>query len=101
MSSLDDALDYFKNNRLKVIGESARRENRAGRHQISAAPPIRDAPHPPLPSLPGSFWATSVAGVLAYEWRKPIPTSLKVIHARVIAQGACLAGLAALAAVEA
>ena len=58
-------------------------------------------PSAPTHTLPGTFWATSVAGVLAYEWSKPIPASLKVIHARVIAQGACLAGLAALAAVEA
>jgi len=42
-----------------------------------------------------------VASTLAWEWSKPIPTSLKVIHARVIAQGACLAGLACLATIEA
>ena len=54
-----------------------------------------------MPSPSGSFWATSVAAVLALEWSKPIPQSVKVIHARVYAQGAVLAGLAALAAVEA
>lgn len=31
-------------------------------------------------------WASAVGGVLAYQWSKPIPTSLKIIHARVYAQ---------------
>ena len=41
-----------------------------------------------------------MASTLAYQWRKPIPTNLKIIHARVVAQAACLAGLAAVASVE-
>lgn len=53
-----------------------------------------------LPTPSGGFWAASVAGTLAYQWRKPIPTNLKIIHARVVAQAACLAGLAAIATVE-
>ena len=54
---------------------------------------------PPNP-LSGTFWATSVAGVLAYQWSKPIPVSLKIIHARVSAQGLTLAALAGAAAVD-
>ena len=57
---------------------------------------------PPLPPpiLLGIFWATSVAGTLALEARKPIPTSLRIIHARVYAQAFTLAALG-MAALEA
>ena len=55
-------------------------------------------PNPPQP--PGTFWASSVAGVLAYQWSKPIPTNLKIIHARVAAQALTLGALAAAAAVD-
>merc|ERR1711924_470176 len=34
----------------------------------------------------GSVWATGVAGSLAYNWSRPLPTQLKVIHSRVYAQ---------------
>lgn len=51
-------------------------------------------------NTPGTFWATSVTGVLAYQWTKPIPTNLKIIHARVAAQALTLAALAAAAAVD-
>lgn len=42
----------------------------------------------------GSFWALSVGGNLAYQWSRPIPTSLKIIHSRVYAQALTLAALA-------
>ncbi|KAK9821774.1 hypothetical protein WJX81_008188 [Elliptochloris bilobata] len=41
----------------------------------------------------GIFWATSVAGSLAYQYTKPIPTQMKIIHARVYAQAFTLAAL--------
>ena len=34
----------------------------------------------------GTFWLTSIGGVLAYQLTRPIPTSLAIIHARVYAQ---------------
>jgi len=55
---------------------------------------------PLSPILLGIFWATSVAGTLALEARKPIPTSLRIIHARVYAQAFTLAALG-MAALEA
>lgn len=58
------------------------------------------SPLPPPPILLGIFWATSVAGTLALEARKPIPTSLRIIHARVYAQAFTLAALG-MAALEA
>jgi hypothetical protein len=35
-----------------------------------------------------------------YQWSRPIPTSLKVIHSRVYAQAITLGALGAVAAVE-
>lgn len=63
---------------------------------ISLSPPF--APSNLL--FTGTFWASSVAGVLAYQWSKPIPTNLKIIHARVAAQALTLGALAAAAAVD-
>jgi len=53
-----------------------------------AGPPKKGAtPTRAGPSTPaGYFWATSVAGSFAYQWTKPIPTQMKIIHARVYAQ---------------
>jgi len=42
----------------------------------------------------GAFWGVSVGGNLAYQWSRPIPTSLKIIHSRVYAQALTLAALA-------
>lgn len=42
----------------------------------------------------GTFWGLSVGGNLAYQWSRPIPTSLKIIHSRVYAQALTLAALA-------
>jgi hypothetical protein len=46
-------------------------------------------------------WATGMAVTGVYVWRKPIPTPMKVIHARMVAQagviiGICFAGAFAL-----
>ena len=59
-------------------------------------------PTNPLAQLKAVFygWGTVVAGSLAYQWTRPIPTSLKIIHSRVYAQAATLGALAAVAAVE-
>jgi hypothetical protein len=38
--------------------------------------------------------------VQAFQWSKPIPTSLKIIHSRVYAQAITLAALGAVAGVE-
>ncbi|KAL4427473.1 hypothetical protein ABPG77_000762 [Micractinium sp. CCAP 211/92] len=39
------------------------------------------------------FWAAGLTGSLAFQWTRPIPTQLKVIHSRVYAQALTLAGL--------
>jgi hypothetical protein len=68
--------------------------------------PAVSALNPPLPppspflSRTGIFWASSVAGTLAFQWSKPIPTSLRIIHARVYAQAFTLAALGLAAAVD-
>jgi Hypoxia induced protein conserved region len=36
----------------------------------------------------------------AYQWTRPIPTSLKLIHTRVYAQAITLAALGSVAAIE-
>jgi hypothetical protein len=33
--------------------------------------------------LPGTLWAAGVTGSLLYNWTRPIPTSLKLIHSCV------------------
>ncbi|KAL6769941.1 hypothetical protein ACKKBG_A32970 [Auxenochlorella protothecoides x Auxenochlorella symbiontica] len=45
-------------------------------------------------------WAVGVGGSLAYQWTRPIPTSLKIIHSRVYAQAITLGALAAVAGIE-
>lgn len=70
-----------------------------------STPPTTRPRHPTQkthasPHSTGTFWATSVVGVLAYQWSKPIPTNLKIIHARVAAQALTLGALAAAAAVD-
>ena len=47
------------------------------------------------------FWACCVGGALAASWSRPGSTQLKVIHARVYAQGATLLALGLGAAVTA
>ncbi|KAK9817265.1 hypothetical protein WJX72_012029 [[Myrmecia] bisecta] len=42
----------------------------------------------------GGFWLSSVVGAAAFQWSRPIPTQLKVIHTRVYAQALTLAALA-------
>lgn len=37
-------------------------------------------------------WGIIVTGAIAYQWGKNIPTQLKIIHSRIIAQGAMLSG---------
>ncbi|GKV18517.1 hypothetical protein SLEP1_g28884 [Rubroshorea leprosula] len=48
----------------------------------------------------GCLWLSSVTGLIAYNWSKPMKTSVKIIHARVYAQGITLAALAGAAVVE-
>eukprot|EP00475_Leptophrys_vorax_P032087 TRINITY_DN49190_c0_g1_i1.p2 TRINITY_DN49190_c0_g1~~TRINITY_DN49190_c0_g1_i1.p2 ORF type:complete len:102 (-),score=6.79 TRINITY_DN49190_c0_g1_i1:179-484(-) len=49
----------------------------------------------------GSLWASSVAGSILYNFRKPgEKMSVKLIHARLHAQGLTLAALVGAAAVE-
>ena len=37
-------------------------------------------------SVTGGLWGTGVLGSLAFQWSRPIPTQLKIIHSRVYAQ---------------
>ncbi|PRW60792.1 hypoxia induced conserved region containing [Chlorella sorokiniana] len=46
------------------------------------------------------FWATGLSVSLAYQWSRPIPTQLKLIHSRVYAQALTLAGLGIAGAVQ-
>ncbi|KAL5701290.1 hypothetical protein ACHQM5_026640 [Ranunculus cassubicifolius] len=49
----------------------------------------------------GCLWLSSVAGSLAYNWSRPnMKTSVKLIHARLHAQGLTLASLAIGGAIE-
>lgn len=48
----------------------------------------------------GAFWATGVGLSMAYQWSRPIPFQLKLIHSRIWAQGLtvgaiCLSGAVA------
>ena len=63
-------------------------------------PPLLTRPTSPNSPTPGIFWVGSVAGTLAFQWSRPIPTSLRIIHARVYAQGLTLAALGLAAAVD-
>lgn len=40
----------------------------------------------PATSCAGLFWLSSCGGILAYQLRKPIPTSAAIMHTRVYAQ---------------
>ncbi|KAI3429262.1 hypothetical protein D9Q98_005359 [Chlorella vulgaris] len=46
------------------------------------------------------LWATGLSASLAYQWTRPLPTQLKLIHARVYAQALTLASLGMVAAVQ-
>lgn len=46
----------------------------------------------------GYLWGGCVATTFAYQWTRPIPTQLKIIHTRMYAQGVTLAALGAVAA---
>eukprot|EP00887_Chlorella_sp_A99_P003125 scaffold9.g3125.t1 len=48
----------------------------------------------------GYTWLGGVGTFLAYEWTRPTPMSLKLIHTRVYAQGITLAALCGLGALE-
>ncbi|CAA7398423.1 unnamed protein product [Spirodela intermedia] len=49
----------------------------------------------------GCFWLSAITGSFAYNWSRPnMKTSVKIIHARLHAQGLTLAALAGAAAVE-
>jgi hypothetical protein len=48
----------------------------------------------------GILWASGLGASLAYQWSRPIPNSLKVIHSRVYAQALTLGSLAAVAVIE-
>ncbi|PSC75044.1 hypoxia induced conserved region containing [Micractinium conductrix] len=46
------------------------------------------------------FWAVGLGASLAFQWTRPIPTQLKIIHSRVYAQALTLAGLGMAGAVQ-
>ena len=48
----------------------------------------------------GYVWLGGITGSLAYNWTRPISTSLKLIHSRVYAQAITLGALGALASTE-
>ncbi len=48
----------------------------------------------------GYVWLGGISGSLAYNWTRPISTSLKLIHSRVYAQAITLGALGALASIE-
>eukprot|EP00891_Asterochloris_glomerata_P000712 jgi/Astpho2/712/gw1.00015.32.1_t len=48
----------------------------------------------------GGLWATGLLGSLAYQYTRPIPTQLKIIHSRVYAQAVTLGALGLIAVVD-
>ncbi|MCO5608357.1 hypothetical protein L7F22_062566 [Adiantum nelumboides] len=48
----------------------------------------------------GILWISGLTASMAYEWSKPLSTSVKILHARVHAQAITLAALAGASAVE-
>ncbi|KAL4549919.1 hypothetical protein Ndes2526B_g04901 [Nannochloris sp. 'desiccata'] len=48
----------------------------------------------------GIVWASGLGITLAYQWSKPIPLQMKIIHSRVAAQALTLGALAAAAALH-
>ncbi|CAK8572482.1 unnamed protein product [Lathyrus sativus] len=49
----------------------------------------------------GCLWLSGITGSIAYNWSRPnMKTSVKIIHARLHAQGLTLAALAGAALVE-
>jgi hypothetical protein len=46
------------------------------------------------------LWAGGLATSMAYQWTRPIPTQLKIIHSRVYAQALTLGALGAAAVVD-
>jgi hypothetical protein len=88
MGALDDARKWFTENKLRAVGETpAGRCPTARRMTI-----IRLIMHAvqtegcAMAMLTGTFWLTSIGGILAYQLTRPIPTSLAIIHSRVYAQ---------------
>lgn len=51
-------------------------------------------------STVGIAWSSVLAGTMAYLWRRQIPTQLKVIQGRIVAQAALLSGAGLAAAVH-
>lgn len=48
----------------------------------------------------GCVWAFGIGASMLYNWTRPLPASVKVIHARLYAQALTLSALVASAGVE-
>lgn len=48
----------------------------------------------------GGIWVSGLGVSMAYQWSRPIPTQLKIIHSRVYAQAFTLAALGLAAAAD-
>ena len=99
-SSVDSAVNWVLANRLKAIGYtwltgvggslvSARRRGSACCQ-----------PSPRHRRLAGTHTHPTSSQTQAYQWTRPIPTSLKLIHSRVYAQAITLGALGCVAAME-
>ena len=71
----------------------------ATHHRTSSHPLMDWALEHKLKTI-GYTWLGGIVGSLGYQWSRPIPTSLKVIHSRVYAQAITLGALGGMAVLE-
>jgi len=48
----------------------------------------------------GGLWATGIVGSLGFQWSRPIPTQMKIIHSRVYSQAITLGAIGFAASAE-
>ena len=100
---------WVRNNKLATVG--ACRPRRAGTACVAGPPRPGEAADAVAAQgterggltggrAAGCVWASGIAGSLAYNWSKRIPTSLKIIHSRVYAQAITLGALGVVGVIE-
>lgn len=74
-----DTRHWITEHKLKAIGQSCA-------SQGCALQKLTRNQQNKLLGVSGGLWATGVVGSLGFQWSRPIPTQLKIIHSRVYAQ---------------
>lgn len=115
MASADDIRGIARNewvmwareNKLRCVGERIWLwDARTLAAECCAAPSAPQACVPRLtacelsPHPAGILWGTGITTSMAYQWSRPIPTQLKVIHSRIYAQALTIGALLGAAAIE-